>query len=66
MFARIVTFAGGDQNSVDEGIAAVRVRFDAKIPELDGTLGFWIAPNGSSPRCRDRALLGRQALRRGE
>jgi hypothetical protein len=43
MFARVVTFAGGDPTRVDEVIAAIRDRFTPDPPaELGDAKGFWM------------------------
>jgi hypothetical protein len=67
MFARVVTFAGGDPTRVDEVIATIRDRFsDGPPKELDEAESFWMFVN------RERAhILGvtlfddRDKLRRG-
>jgi hypothetical protein len=67
MFARVVTFAGGDPTRVDEVIAAIRDRFDPEPPaELDEARSFFMLVD------RNRAhILGvtvfedRDKLRRG-
>ena len=67
MFARVVTFAGGDPTRVDEVIATIRDRFNSDRPAaLDEAESFWMLVD------RDRAhILGitlfedRDKLRRG-
>jgi len=67
MFARVVTFAGGDPTRVDEVIATIRDRFNAESPAaLEEAESFWMLVD------RDRAhILGitlfedRDKLRRG-
>ena len=67
MFARIVTFAGGDQTRVDEVIAAVRDRVDANIPELEDSLGFWMLVDRKRAQMLGVSLFeDRDALRRGD
>jgi hypothetical protein len=67
MFARIVTFAGGDQTRVDEVIAAVRDRIDANIPELGDALGFWMLVDRKRAQMLGISLFeDREALRRGD
>jgi hypothetical protein len=67
LFARVVTYRGGDPTRIDEVIAAVRDRFTPEPPaELKGAKAFWMLVD------RDRAhVLGislfpdRESLRRG-
>ena len=68
MFARVVTFAGGDPTRVDEVIATIRARFSGEGPPeaLGEAEAFWMFVD------RDRAhILGvtlfedRDKLRRG-
>jgi hypothetical protein len=67
MFARVVTFAGGDPTRVDEVIASIRDRFTETAPEgLAEAESFWMLVD------RERAhILGvtlfedRDKLRRG-
>src|SRR4051794_41528924 len=67
MFARIVTFAGGDQTRVDEVIAAVRDRIDANIPELGDALGFWMLVDRKRAQMLGISIFeDREALRRGD
>src|SRR5436190_22405176 len=67
MFARIVTFAGGDQTRVDEVIATVRDRIDANIPELQDALGFWMLVDRKRAQMLGISLFDdREALRRGD
>jgi hypothetical protein len=43
MFARVVTFAGGDPSRIEEVIAAVRDRFNPEPPAaLQEAKGFWM------------------------
>ena len=67
MYARVVTFAGGDPTRIDEVIATIRDRFTGDPPEaLDEAESFWMLVD------RERAhVLGitlfedRDKLRRG-
>ena len=43
MFARVVTYAGGDPTRVEEVISAVRDRLDPEVtPALDEAKAFWM------------------------
>ena len=67
MFARVVTFAGGDPTRIDEVVAAIRDRFSPGPPDgLAEAKSFWMLVD------RQRAhILGvtvfedRETLRRG-
>jgi hypothetical protein len=67
MFARVVTFAGGDPTRVDEIIAAVRDRFQPEAPSaLDESKGFWMLVDRQKGRILGISMFeDRDALRRG-
>ena len=67
MFARVVTFAGGDPTRVDEVIAAVRDRFKPEPPrELEDAKGFWMLVDRQKGQILGISMFeDREALRRG-
>lgn len=67
MFARVVTFAGGDPTRVEEVIAAVRDRFDPEPPAaLEAAKGFWMLVDRQKARILGISIFeDREALRRG-
>ena len=67
MFARVVTFEGGDPTRVEEVVAAVR---DRLTPETTGALadakGFWMLVDRNRGRILGISIFAdREALRRG-
>ena len=67
MFARVVTFAGGDPTRVDEVIAAVRDRFGPNpTPALDDAKSFWMLVDRKRAHILGITLFeDREKLRRG-
>jgi hypothetical protein len=67
MFARVVTFEGGDPTRVEEIIAAVRDRFDPEPPEaLSESKGFWMLVDRKRAQILGVSLFeDRDALKRG-
>jgi hypothetical protein len=68
MFARVVTFAGGDPTRVEEVIAAVRDRLTpgAATAALDEAEGFWMLVDRNKGRILGISIFeDRDALRRG-
>ena len=67
MFARVVTFAGGDPTRVDEVIAAIRDRFDpTPTPALADAKSFWMLVDRKRAQILGIALFEDGAsLRRG-
>jgi hypothetical protein len=67
MFARVVTFAGGDPTRVDEVIAAIRDRFDPEPPaELGEAISFWMLVDRKRAHILGVTLFeDREKLRRG-
>lgn len=67
MFARVVTFAGGDPTRVDEVISAVRDRFTPERPTaLEDAKGFWMLVDRNKGRILGISLFeDRDSLRRG-
>lgn len=67
MFARVVTFAGGDPTRVDEVIAAVRDRFSPEAtPALDDAKSFWMLVDRKRAQILGITLFeDREKLRRG-
>lgn len=67
MFARVVTFAGGDPTRIEEVIADVRARFDpTPPPELHEAKSFWMLVDRKKARVLGISLFeDREKLRRG-
>jgi hypothetical protein len=67
MFARVVTFAGGDPTRVEEVIAAIRSRFEPEPPpELHEAKSFWMLVDRQQARILGITLFeDRDKLRRG-
>ena len=67
MFARVVTFAGGDPSRVEEVIAAVRDRLTPETTQaLDEAEGFWMLVDRNKGRILGISIFpDREALRRG-
>ena len=67
MFARVVTFAGGDPTRIDEVIAAVRDRLRPEPPAaLEESMGFWMLVDRQKARILGITFFeDRDALRRG-
>jgi hypothetical protein len=66
MFARVVTFAGGDPTRVDEVIAAVRDRVEEGAPALADASSFWMLVDRKKARMLGVSLFDdRETLRRG-
>lgn len=67
MFARVVTFVGGDPTRVEEVIAAVRDRFEPEAPpELAEAKGFWMLVDRQKGQILGISMYeDRDALRRG-
>jgi hypothetical protein len=67
MFARVVTFAGGDPSRVDEVIAAVRDRLTPETTNaLDEAKGFWMLVDRNKGRILGISIFeDRETLRRG-
>lgn len=67
MFARVVTFAGGDPTRIEEVIADVRARFDPNPPpELGEAKSFWMLVDRKKARVLGISVFeDREKLRRG-
>jgi hypothetical protein len=66
MFARVVTFAGGDPTRVDEVIAAVRDRVNSGAPALADSMSFWMLVDRQKADMLGISLFeDRETLRRG-
>jgi hypothetical protein len=67
MFARVVTYAGGDPTRVEEIIAAVKARFTPDPPtELDEAKSFWMLVDRQKAQVFGISLFeDRERLRRG-
>lgn len=67
MFARVVTFAGGDPTRIEEVIAAVRDRLTPETTRaLDDARGFWMLVDRNKGRILGISIFeDREALRRG-
>lgn len=67
MFARVVTFAGGDPTRIEEVIAAVRDRLTPETTQaLDDARGFWMLVDRNKARILGISIFeDREALRRG-
>lgn len=67
MFARVVTFAGGDPTRIEEVISAVRDRFTPERPAaLEDAEGFWMLVDRKKGRILGISLFeDRDSLRRG-
>ena len=66
MFARVVTFAGGDPTRVDEVIAAVRDRVDSGAPALADSRSFWMLVDRQKAAMLGISLFDdKETLRRG-
>jgi hypothetical protein len=67
MFARVVTYAGGDPTRVEEIIAAVKDRFTPEAPsELDEAKSFWMLVDRQKAQVFGISLFeDRERLRRG-
>src|SRR4029450_14064377 len=66
MFARVVTFAGGDRPRVDEVIAAVRDRVDSGAPALADSRSFWMLVDRQKAAMLGISLFDdKETLRRG-
>jgi hypothetical protein len=67
MFARVVTFAGGDPTRVEEVVAAVRDRLTPETTmALDEAEGFWMLVDRNKGRILGISIFeDREALRRG-
>jgi hypothetical protein len=67
MFARVVTYVGGDPTRVEEIVAAIRDRFDpAPPPALDDAKSFWMLVDRKRAHILGISLFeDREKLRRG-
>jgi hypothetical protein len=67
MFARVVTYAGGDPTRVEEIVAAVKDRFTPDPPsELDEAKAFWMLVDRQKAHVFGISLFeDRERLRRG-
>jgi hypothetical protein len=66
MFARVVTFAGGDATRVDEVIATVRDRLEPAAPELEDVKAFWMLVDRKRAHMLGVSLFeDSESLRRG-
>ncbi len=66
MFARVVTFAGGDPTRVDEVIAAVRDRIEEGAPALADSKSFWMLVDRQKASMLGISLFDdKETLRRG-
>jgi hypothetical protein len=67
MFARVVTYAGGDPTRVEEIIASVRDRFSPEVtPALDEAKSFWMLVDRQKAQIFGISMFeDREKLRRG-
>ena len=67
MFARVVTFAGGDPTRIEEVIAAVRDRFASERPDaIEDAKSFWMLVDRTKGQILGISLFeDRESLRRG-
>jgi len=67
MFARVVTYAGGDPTRVEEVISAVRDRLDPEVtPALEEAKAFWMLVDRQKAQIYGISMFeDREKLRRG-
>ena len=67
MFARVVTYAGGDPTRVEEVISAVRDRLNPEVtPALDEAKAFWMLVDRQKAQIYGISMFeDREKLRRG-
>ena len=67
MFARVVTYAGGDPTRVEEVIAAVRDRLSPDVtPALDTAKAYWMLVDRQKAQIFGISMFeDRESLRRG-
>ncbi len=66
MFARVVTYAGGDPTRVDEVIATIRARLQPAVPELEDVKSFWMLVDRKRAQMLGISLFDdSESLRRG-